>query len=239
MKSEKTVADVLLGKDPSLVPQISEAGWDYLRSIPTDSVDQVASARQKVVKAGMRLTTLRQMHRSTCGRMVEVERRAQELERIGKWLGNWRSSHGYAFPQQGDATVAMQVQQVAVRLHHALVEIRDLQKKIHEYHSSSIADEVQEKGAWEERALVAEKALKSAREELLAQASDPDREMYETEQRDIGAEIIAGKFQKIAETGVHKGVFGSKSLEACADAILKLHEKNPRSTMGFGQGRKQ
>lgn len=196
MKSEETVADVLLGKDPSLVPQISEAGWEYLQSIPTDSVEQAASARWEIGVANTRVRVLRSMHRRTCKQLVNLERRAEEVAVIEEWLENWRASHDYDFLQHGDPTVSARVQIVATRLHHALVEIGELRSKLHEYHTSSIADKVQEKGAWEERALVAEKALKSAQEELLAQASDPDREMYETEQRDIGAEIIAGKFQK-------------------------------------------
>lgn len=47
----------------------------------------------------------------------------------------------------------------------------------------------------------------------------------ETDIRNTGAELAASRLLEIARTGKHAGTFGGETMEACAQAILRCHQK--------------
>jgi hypothetical protein len=52
----------------------------------------------------------------------------KELDRIGKWLDNWRDAHKYTFPSNG-VPLAMRVQQLATKLHHSITSKKEMERK--------------------------------------------------------------------------------------------------------------
>jgi hypothetical protein len=69
----------------------------------------------------------------------------------------------------------------------------------------------------EARALVAE--VRSLQNDLLAESVKTDEVM---DAENAGSQLTAEKLLEIARTGEHPGVFGGATIEACAQAILRL-----------------
>ncbi len=63
--------------------------------------------------------------------------------------------------------------------------------------------------------------------ELLA-TMDAHIEAAELDQQNHGARMAAEALLKIARTGKHRGTFGGKEMEECAQVILSLHERANR-----------